>query len=374
MNKIKNILQSIRIEEYILFLFCLILFLFFITLFFRFNWLVSFRSGFKVVVLGINYFSFVLIFIYFYISFKYLFNWLYHHNRPKIKNILKNALFSLRPLFSMTIFFILITLVIGSMAIQLRGNLIDGWLMGIDKSLLGFYPFLWFQQSTNFLKNLAPLFLYSFLWLGLIMGISWIIFYLAGQRKFFSQSIMAMSLVVMIALPLWYFFPANSPQNTYLNNVYNKQIDSSIKELTDNYQPNKYLLSFHKEIGVEQGEIAPVTTMPSMHVAWTIVIIYYLFKFKRKTIYFTLPWAFFSILGTVYLAQHYFIDILVALLVALLAICLANCLVKIEKRYYQEGKLDNQEKFFKEEVKKDLSRIYQIIKELFRYFYRVQIW
>jgi len=179
---------------------------------------------------------------------------------------------------------------------------------------------------------------------------------------------------VMIALPLWYFFPANSPQNTYLNNVYNKQIDSSIKELTDNYQPNKYLLSFHKEIGVEQGEIAPVTTMPSMHVAWTIVIIYYLFKFKRKTIYFTLPWAFFSILGTVYLAQHYFIDILVALLVALLAICLANCLVKIEKRYYQEGKLDNQEKFFKEEVKKDLSRIYQIIKELFRYFYRVQIW
>ena len=259
------------------------------------------------------------------------------------------------------------------MAIQLRGNLIDGCLMEIDKSLLGFYPFLWFHQSTNFLKNLAPLFLYSFLWLGLIMSISWLVFYLAGQRKFFSQYIIAMTLIAMIALPLWYFFPANSPQNTYLNNVYNKQIDPSIKELTDNYQPNRYLLGFHKEVGVELGGIAPVATMPSMHAAWTIIIVYYLFKFKRKTIYFTLPWAFFSILGTVYLAQHYFIDILVSLPIALIAIYLANCLVKIEKRYYQGGKGDNQEKVFKKQVKKDLAKIPQMIQALFRCFYRIQI-
>jgi len=388
MIKVKNILQSIRIEEYILFAFSLILFLSCLIFVSQSNWLGSFKIGFKNVALGINYFSFVLFFIYFYVFFKlylYLINWLspfiekrvslknvllswpklFSRSWSKLKNFLMTILFFLRPLFFVTLFFSLITFLIGLMAIQLRGNLIDNWLMRIDKSMLGFYPFLWSQDSIGFLKYLAPLFLYSFCLLGSLMGISWLVFYLINQRKLFSQYIIAMTLATMIALPIWFFFPANSPQNTFLNNVYGREIDPFIKNSVEDYQPNKYIINFHREVGASPGDVAPVTTMPSMHVAWTIIIVYYLFKFRRKTIYFTLPWAFFSILGTVYLAQHYFIDILIALPITLLAIWLANCLVKAGERYYQGGDWDKLEKDSKKQIKKDLALIPRAVRFVF---------
>jgi len=388
MSKIKNIIQSIRIEEYILLFFSLILFLFCLALVSQSDFANSFRIGFDNVALGVNYFSFVLFFIYFYIFFKlylYLINWLspfiekedslknvlfswpklFSQSWPKLKNFLITVLFFLRPLFFVTLFFSLITYLIGLMAVQLRGNLIDGWLMKIDKSILGFYPFLWSNDSVGFLEYLAPLFLYAFCLLGSLMGISWLILYLMNQRRLFSQFIIAMTLVTMLALPIWFFFPANSPQNTYLNNVYSLKIDPFIENLVKDYQPNQYIINFHQEVGVNSGGTAPVTTMPSMHVAWTIIIVYYLFKFKRKTIYFTLPWAFFSILGTVYLAQHYFIDILVALPITLLAIWLTNYLVMIEEKYYREENRDKLERISKERIKKDLALIPRAV----RFFY-----
>lgn len=385
MPKIKNILQSVRIEEYVLFVFSLILFLVYLLLDPPAHWPGFLGIGFKNVALGVKYFLTVFLFIYFYISLQlylYLADWLlpfiekkssfkdtllflpnlFSQKWPKIKNTLKGILLFLRPLFFITAFFTFATLLLGLMAAQLPDELVDNQLMEMDKSLLGSYPFFWFQGVDNFLRDLAPLFLYPFIWLGLIMGTGWIIFYLAGQRKIFSRYILAMSLTVMIALPLWFFFPANSPQNTYLNNVYNKPIDPSIISLVEKYQPNEYLINFHKEIGVKPGSVAPISTMPSMHVAWAAIIVYYFFRFKRKTLFLTLPWFIFSTIGTVYLGQHYFIDVLAALPIALMAIWLANWLSRTEKRYYQESRLDKQEKLFKSQVKEDLAEIVQLIK------------
>jgi membrane-associated phospholipid phosphatase len=79
-----------------------------------------------------------------------------------------------------------------------------------------------------------------------------------------------------------------------------------------------------------------------------------------------LPWFLFSSLGTVYLAQHYFIDVLVAFPLALVSIWLAKGLVRIEEKYYQYGGLDNQEKKLKEQIKEDLAKILRLIKAAFR--------
>ena len=205
--------------------------------------------------------------------------------------------------------------------------------------MFGSYPFFWLQNPANFLRYLAPLFLYSFSFLGLLIGISWLFLFLNRSRKFFSQYVIATTLVIMISLPFWFLFPANSPQNAYLNNVYSKEIDSSIKKSVEDYRTNEFLLRFYENVGVKPGDIAPVTTMPSLHVAWAIIIVYYLFKFRKKTVYFTLPWATFSSLGAVYLGQHYFIDVLVSLPVAFIAIGLTGYLFKIEKRYYRANRL-----------------------------------
>jgi membrane-associated phospholipid phosphatase len=194
-----------------------------------------------------------------------------------------------------------------------------------------------------------------------MIGVILLIFYFLNKKKIFSRYLIAMTLPIMISLPLWFFFPVNSPQNTYLNNVYQKEIEYSLLSPLENYQPSRHILEFHKKSGVMQGGTAPISTMPSMHVAWAIVIVYYLYQFKKRTIYFTLPWAFFSSLGTVYLAQHFFVDILVAIPIAISAIIITNYLVKIEKKYYQGGIYDNREKIFKEEIKDHFQQIWQKI-------------
>ena len=337
------------------------------------------------VATGVNYFSFVFVFVYFYISFKYLVRWLSPFIEkkgsfknilfslpnsfcwPKIKDFLRDILFFLRPLFSITIFFVLVTLIIGSMAVQLRGKLIDSWLMEIDKSLFGFYPFLGSYGQIPFFENLAPLIVYSYVCLGLVMGGVWIIFYLSQNRKFLSQYILATSLVVVIALPLWFSFPALTPQNRYLDNVYSQEISLSVRELIRNYQPNKYVLDFQKKVRLEPGEAAGVNTVPSMHVAWAVIIVYYLFQFKRKTIFWALPWSLFSTFGALYLAEHYFIDVLAALPVAVVAILLANYLVKIEKKYYQKNKLDRKEIKLKSQIKADLKRLLNTLRPILKF-------
>jgi len=61
MDKIKNILRSIRIEEYILFIFSIMLFLSCLIFSPQLSWLDSFRNGFGNVILGIKYFLIVFV-------------------------------------------------------------------------------------------------------------------------------------------------------------------------------------------------------------------------------------------------------------------------------------------------------------------------
>ena len=369
MSRIKNILRSIRIEEYILFIFSLILFsIYFVLASYSFHWS-NFESGFKIIAFGAKHFIFSLAFIFYYAFFKlYLFlarrvdyfigkrkisksinfSWkkLFFEITIKINKFLRSVFFFLRPLFSITIFLSSMSLLLGFLAGRLRGELIDVWLMELDKSITGFYPFL-YSYDNPFSKSMALLLILPYALLGAAMGFSWIIFYIDRRKKILSRYILAMSIAPMISLPVWFFFPANSPH--FLNNIYNpeyldgtyydQKTDFSIKEIVNNHLADQRVLDFNNRAGVGQTGVAPISTAPSMHVAWAIIIVYYLFKFRRKTIYFTLPWAIFSSLGAVYLGQHYFIDVLVSLPVAFIAIGLTGYLFKIEKRYYRANRL-----------------------------------
>lgn len=387
MNKIRNILRSIRIEEYLLLISSIFLFSFFFVLSPQLSWLEPFENGFKSIAIGVKYFSFAFIFIFFYILFKiylYLTNWLSplvekkHFfktaflslpNRlsdilPNSKKTLINLLIFLRPFFFTAVFFGLITLLLGLWAVELRGRLVDDWLMELDKSAFGSYPFLWDYGQISFFKYISPLSVYSYEILGLMMGIGWVVFYIAKHRAIFSGYIMAISLACVIGLPIWFFYPALTPINRYLDNVYNLEINPSIEKMISSYNPDRYVLRFQEEIRLEQGEIPDISAMPSMHAAWAIIVVYYFFRFNKRTIFLTLPWFFFSTFGTFYLAQHYFIDIVVALPVAIIAIWLAGVLAGAEKKYYLLNRTDIRENKFKSQIKKNLAKIPQGIKRL----------
>jgi len=393
MIKIKNILRSIRIEEYILFIFSLVL----ISAYFILNGLKSgftdfFDYGFKHLAIGVKYFSFVFLFIYLYIFYKlylYIINWLnpliekkvsffsltnpFKNTLSKIKKMFFTGLIIIRPLFSVSIFFGFITILLGLLAVLLKGNFIDSLLMNLDNKLFGFYPFLGSYYQVDLFVKMIPLLVFGYLFLGSMMGITWIILYFSKKRELFSEYIVAMTLAVIIAIPIWIIYPANSPR--HLNNIYNPQrisqiyskVDMDVKEIIANNKLDYRILNFHEDIGIGRDDIIPISTIPSMHVTWALLILYYLYKVNKRTIFFTLPWNFLSTVGAVYLGQHYFMDAVIALPVAIIAICFANVLVKMEKKYYHNDRFDKYREKIRNQVKDDLMKL----PNMFKYFYSV---
>ncbi|HWA05951.1 MAG TPA: phosphatase PAP2 family protein, partial [Ignavibacteria bacterium] len=70
-------------------------------------------------------------------------------------------------------------------------------------------------------------------------------------------------------------------------------------------------------------------TFPSMHFGIILITNYFAYRFKRKYFWFaTLPVGTLLAIATVYLRQHYLIDLVGSLPVAALSIYLAGKLIK----------------------------------------------
>ena len=382
LSMICQFFKKIRIEEY----FLLFLIVFFLTFFYLCNdfsvsklkeyFFYNFKGG---ILCGTKYFLFVIYFFWFYIFFKL---YLFLGNRfskflefRKGFNLLrgvfyiKNFYFKLKQFFIgissfiiifllIIIFFALVTSFLGKLAIDTKSRLINDTLMFMDKYILGNFGFVW-CSNIKFLNFLAPIISWSFGLLGLMMGIALIVFWLCKSRPFFSKYIISMSLVLIIALPFWYYFPATSPSNAYFANVYNKKIPYWIKVDLNKYNFDNYFFNFSKKFSSNQ--VAPVSTFPSMHVAWAIIIFYLFFKLNKKTAFVFFPWCIFAILGTFCLAQHYFVDILLSFPLVLISILFSDLMVKIEKKYYKKNKRDFLEEKLKNEIRNDLKIILNFI-------------
>jgi len=206
-----------------------------------------------------------------------------------------------------------------------KGRLLNQEFFVIEKNIFGELPFLWLHSQNNFLapllRILAPAIIWCFQSLSLVMGVSMFVFYIVFSKEDFYKYIFAIFISCMIALPFWYFFPINSPNNYYL---------STNPEIAD-YNPPKSVLELQRQIYNEQKENPPVSTFPSMHTTWAIFIVYYLYRNYKKTIWLTAPWLLLLILGTTYLAQHYFVDILLAIPLSAISIIIANKIEDIIK-------------------------------------------
>jgi len=392
MLKIKKILQSIRIEEYVLFIISVVIMSCYLILNgFKSGFTDFFNSGFKNLAAGVKYFSFIFIFIYIYIFYKfylYTINWLnpfvekkksfkesifllknsFKNISKKIKKILFFNLVILRPLVIVSIFLGMIIILLGLLAVLLRGKFIDSLLMDMDNKLFGFYPFLGSYYQVELLLKIIPFLIFGYLFLGSMMGITWIILYFNKERKLFSEYIIAMTLAVVIALPVWMIYPANSPR--HLNNIYNPQrisqiynkVDEDINNTINGNELDVRIFNFHENIGIGRDDVIPISTIPSMHVVWALLILYYLYRFNKRTIFLTLPWNFLSTFGAVYLGQHYFMDVIASFPVAIAVIFITNVLVKMEKKYYHNDKFDKYENKIKEQIRNDLAKSANILK------------
>ena len=129
-------------------------------------------------------------------------------------------------------------------------------------------------------------------------------------------------------LPIWILFPALSPHDRYIDNIYMLPVSEEVSHQLANYNPPPEIVDFLADMrkGKEGLRWLPTTTLPSAHVAWAVLAIYYAYKADRRLLVIAAPLVIFSSLGTAMLAQHYLVDIPAGMATAIAAIYITEAI------------------------------------------------
>ncbi len=243
---------------------------------------------------------------------------------------LARTLLVVSPAVALVVF---LSFVLSDLNVLDRHRLVDQLLSGWEQGVFGNYFFAvlggipWPDIVVRFVA-------FSFNVLSAILILS--AFVIAAFRFDVLRSmIAAFCLSLCVAIPLWAAFPALSPHDRYIDNVYSLPIPAPMATSLAGYHPTEAIRNFLVNVRRNKEEVPdlPTSTMPSAHVIWTVVAGYYLWRARRWLAYVALPFLLASTLGTVLFAQHYLIDIPAGLLVAVFSIWIVNrCEAKDARR------------------------------------------
>lgn len=218
-----------------------------------------------------------------------------------------------------------------------RADLKDLWFMKADLTLTGGLPFV-ALASFHY-----PGWFVEVLWAA-FLGISFLVIFAAMyifhiNRKLCVEFAACFSLALIIMLAPWRYLPALSPQDRFIDNVYNLPVPSSLALLIDNYHPQAEIVSFLKEERAMKQPLKdmPTTTMPSAHIAWITITGYYLYRARRLAALVGATPLALSALGTVFFAQHYFVDILGGIVAAAIAVAIVRLLDRLGKYHVAQA-------------------------------------
>ena len=82
------------------------------------------------------------------------------------------------------------------------------------------------------------------------------------------------------------------------------------------------------ETNALRDNTVPVSCFPSMHAAWSFMVVYFLAKLRRWTLFVSLPWLALLLMSGIYFAQHYVVDYVVSVPIVAISLFLAYLLIK----------------------------------------------
>ncbi len=153
------------------------------------------------------------------------------------------------------------------------------------------------------------------------------------EKDLFRKFVVAFFLVAIISIPVWYVFPAISPDEMYYQNIFNTHENQFEQAFVADSVKNLSASFVGAWSNIKLNYFA-VTTFPSMHVAWGILIAYFAYLLWRPLALGAFLWAAINALSAIYTLQHYGVDIFSGIGVAVVALFLTSLLFKIEKKYY----------------------------------------
>lgn len=216
----------------------------------------------------------------------------------------------------------------------LYGNILAEW----EYSLFGRYLFLAFPA---FFSNaiVGGTLLMAYQKLLVIIGFL-IVFLILVRPAIFRKFIFSFVIAGVISFPIWMLMPAISPDLMFRKNYFSLEVSPAMANELSELKMSPSLENFVDEVGEfwmgTDGKKTAVTTFPSMHVAWSLIILFYGVAAYWPLVFVLFPWALLNGLATVYTLQHYALDVPAGIIVGLIALWITKILVDFEKGYFTD--------------------------------------
>jgi hypothetical protein len=227
------------------------------------------------------------------------------------------ALLTMLPAF---LFIILLSFTLDGLNGLDRARLVDAALLGPEHALFGGYVFV-ALGSIHYPAFLIRFIIFSFENMsGILLLSAFLLAYFS--MRLLREQVASFCFAMILMVPLWFAFPALSPQDRFVDNVYHLPIMANIAVAITAYHPGPQIADFLASVRAGKNGLAnmPTSTMPSAHAVWAVLAGFYLFRAKKWLGWIALPFLAASFIGTVILAQHYFLDVLFGLAIAAFAI------------------------------------------------------
>ena len=165
-----------------------------------------------------------------------------------------------------------------------------------------------------------------------------------ARQKLFREAAGAFFFGTIIMFIGWTLFPVMSPHDRFIDNVYDKEIPLAAQEYLENYRPQEEIAMFLENMrnSKEGLSVMPTSAIPSAHVVWAVMLVYYAYRVNRWLALLVLPLAILSTFGTVLFAQHSFVDMPTGILTAVVSILIARWLANKESGFpsvWSRGKI-----------------------------------
>lgn len=207
-------------------------------------------------------------------------------------------------------------------------------LMEVDRLMWGGYPVFEVQRLVP--EWLGRLSIDAYLLFSSLALVTFFATMLASTHAF-RRFMCAMMLWTVVALPLWSFFPALSPDEIFRQQLLGDTVGSgditrAVAHLAVTPALSELLNRLSKVWSNPAAGIYAVSCFPSFHVGGYMLIAYGLFLVHRVTLLVMVPLCLLNTLGALYTLQHYLVDFFPAIALSLMVIGFVERYCPVEPR------------------------------------------
>ncbi|WP_424904455.1 phosphatase PAP2 family protein [Thermodesulfovibrio sp.] len=221
----------------------------------------------------------------------------------------ENAFLSFIKNIGLPVFSVLIAFdTIGELIAYINPKDIDAVLLKFDYSILGFYPYVYFDKIAN--PALTELMQLSYCFYYILPFMIGIYLIKNGNKQEFYRALFLVLFCYYLSYIGYMLFPALGPRysipHMFQNELNGLFLAHKIKDLLNSLE------------GIKRD------AFPSGHVAVSLVVLILMLKYSKKLFLLSFIPVIFLIISTIYCRYHYFTDVLGGILLTVVTLLVGN--------------------------------------------------